>query len=179
MATTELTAPEIHHLLALMRRVFVFIANLKATDPIASHIQYPKVPPGLSESMVVQMIRDGKLLPHLQGAQLSRGQKEADIVARLGSKSIKIEVKATGEAGFSALYEKDTVADHLVWVHFGRFCADPALGSIDVYSLDRPGQFFSKAQKITLQQFHKIAGTAATHILYSLVPNRGIGREMG
>ena len=60
----SLTAEELTELAALLRRAFDCISQLKATNPAAAPIQYPKLPSIFSESLVQAKLREmieGKL----------------------------------------------------------------------------------------------------------------------
>jgi hypothetical protein len=70
----SLTAMELIELAALLRRAFDCISQLKATNPAAAPIQYPKLPSIFSESLV--LLCGPVLFPGAKN--LRRGRASAD-----------------------------------------------------------------------------------------------------
>ena len=117
-----LSPGQIKELLHLLGDSFVRLTRLRKRSALAIHIQFPKIPSILTESIVIQLLSSGELLPPLRrrGYEFKLGGKLADIVASNPKhKELKIEVKATARSGFQALSEKDVNADFLIWLHFG------------------------------------------------------------
>ena len=113
----SLTAEELTELAALLRRVFDCISQLKAANPAAAPIQYPKLPSIFSESLV--LLCGPVLFPHAKN--LRRGGAVADILFEAGNITKRVEVKATGQQAFQYFGQKDINADFLVWLAFAEF----------------------------------------------------------
>ena len=119
------------------------------------YIQNPKIPSMLSESLVVHLIEDKKIL---EDAKISRCRLGggADIIGKTGRKKIKIEVKAT-TAGFQQLTKKDVKANYLIWVDLEKtfnseIVNDSINDNFEVYVIV-PQKHEIKEGKITLKQF--------------------------
>jgi hypothetical protein len=84
-ADATMTGQEIRRLLAQLRDVFTYIGELRRADAIAAEIQFPTVPPRLSESLAVEMIRNGAILSHLRGAELTQQLRDDNRVALGGA----------------------------------------------------------------------------------------------
>lgn len=152
---TELDPSEIQELIKHIRNLFSTIQNLKNTNKIACYIQYPKIPPILSESIALNTIQNGSLSLPIQSPQL--GGNIADIIAYdKNDKLIKIEVKATGKKAFQNFGEKDIAADYLIWVFFDEFFQNSKQEVIELFILPNPILYFKSPQKITLTKFQKL-----------------------
>lgn len=150
---------EVLRLAGLLRSVFQYITELRSQDVLAQRIQYPKIPPRLSESIVCHLIRDHSLLADLNVSNVSLGGSLADIVARTPEhESLRIEVKATGLSAFQEFGRKDILADVLIWLYFGRsFVVDDSL-RVDAYVIRSPSAFFADRTKITLNTLRNLLG---------------------
>lgn len=111
-----LSAAEIDQLVTLLKDVFSYISNLKKNNSLAADIQYPKLPPRLTESLAIHLLRGG-LIPELKGSDFQFGGKEADIIASRDTEKFRIEVKGTTK-GFEYFGEKDIRANYLMWFDF-------------------------------------------------------------
>jgi len=140
-----------------MREAFAFKAGLMAKDPLAEYIQNPKITPFLSESLALQLIARGEIIPGMTNLRLG-GREEADIVAtdRTGQ-SIAIEVKGTGSGAWVFLSDKDYVADFLLWIFFDDFFEIPSKETIEIY-LVKPRQIPERRTRITLGTLTKMLG---------------------
>jgi len=153
MARAPLSRAEIAVLIPIVREVFEYIGQLKRSKPLAKHIQYPKLPSILSESIVLLELQSGRLLPELADAEFSFGGKKADILAQRKSDSeLRIEVKATGRNAFQYFGEKDIGCDFLVWVHFGSFFETRRNSAVDALVIRRPSRHFAKPAKVNLSR---------------------------
>jgi hypothetical protein len=156
MPKQALGRAQIGELSRALRDVFDFHKALRGKYPSAAMIQFPKTPSDFSEAIVLELIKNGKILEVLKGYECKLGGKKADILARSGDFEVRIEVKATGKSAFQFFGPKDVVADYLIWVHFGDFFSD-AKEAIKIYVVQEPERFFKAPQKITLSAFRKIA----------------------
>jgi len=170
MPKTCLTKDQIRTLTKLIREVFVFLEKLKASNALAERIQYPKIPPILSESIVIHLIRDRKILNGLMNlGDVHFGGRAADVIVESGSKKLRVEVKSTGKNAFEYFGPKDISADYLVWVHFGGFFTQATDKSISVFTIARPAQYFTEPVKITLDKLQKTISPARFQLdLHSL-----------
>ncbi len=152
------TTQEIRRVTRLMRALCRTHLELRSADPLAKHIQFPKIPSGLSESLVIHLIRRQRIFSDLVDivrVDLSSTRGDIDLV-RDGGKSLSVEVKATGRQAFQLLYEKDLNSDHLVWVHFDDYFQNESRYDIQLTRLDNPRRVFRKPnRKITLRTFLK------------------------
>src|ERR1700676_3023238 len=94
MAKRLLSPAEIDQFVFLLKDVFTYISDLKKKNPLAADIQYPKLPPKLTESLTIHFLR-GSLISELKGYAFAFGGKEADIIANRGTEKVRIEVKGT------------------------------------------------------------------------------------
>ena len=149
MAKTCLRWSEIIELTDLLAQVFSLISDLHNENPLAKCIQFPKIPPILSESLCV--LEREKLFPGCSNADF--GGRTCDIIVRFPDGTKKTaEVKATGQSAFQELSQKDIAADFLVWVHFGRFFEDQN-EEIRAYVMENPIRGFMQGKPISLKEF--------------------------
>jgi hypothetical protein len=73
MARQMLSATEIDQFVFLLKDVFTYISNLKEKNPLAADIQYPKLPPKLTESLAIHLLRRG-LIPELKDTISGSGE---------------------------------------------------------------------------------------------------------
>lgn len=155
MARETLPPTDIKKLIYLMRNTFAHLRQLKRRKNLAKHIQYPKIPPILGESLVMHMIKVGKILQDLDITKVELGGKIADIIITTKSnKKLKIEVKSTGQQEFTQLYEKDIAADYLVWVDFFVVFSSK-YSTIYVKVVKKPSAYL-KPIKIVLTKFEEL-----------------------
>ena len=149
----SLTAAELVELAALLRRAFDCIAKLKAKNPAAAPIQYPKLPSVFSESVILHC--SSVLFPGARN--LRRGGVSADILFESGKRTKRVEIKATGQQAFQYFGQKDISADFLVWLAFGECFLSQVESPIRIYVLPKPGRVFLNPMKITLATFRQRA----------------------
>jgi hypothetical protein len=153
-----LSPDEMLKLVNLMKEAFDQIARLRTTDPLAEWIQYPKVPSVLSESLIVHLINRGELIAGGPGDHARLGGKKADVLYRCEDlRESKVEVKASAREAFSEFVKKDTLADYLVWVHFGESFLQGLPFTAEILFVEAPSQFFNPG-KMTLPRFKALAG---------------------
>ncbi|HUW74887.1 MAG TPA: hypothetical protein VMW05_12855 [Methyloceanibacter sp.] len=152
-ARHALTKEELTELPILLRQVFDFISQLKAQNPAAAPIQYPKLPSIFSESLVLHC--GPAIFPNAQN--LRRGGAVADILFEVGQLTKKVEVKATGQQAFQYFGKKDIDADFLVWLAFGEFFRSQAESHVKIYVLAKPGEVLPNPTKISLATFERQA----------------------
>lgn len=146
-----LTLHEIRDLAGLLRSVFSRIAEIRRDNPLARHIQFPKIPSILSESLAVHLLRSGDVLPGLTGYSFSLGGKRADILAERLGETKRIEVKATGKSAFQNFVAKDVDADYIIWIHFGDYFAGSGDKTLRAFVLREPNRYFSGRVYVNLK----------------------------
>lgn len=122
---------------------------------MAKDIQFPKLPPKLTESIAIHLLRGG-LIPTLSGYDFRFGGTEADIIGTNETSRVRIEVKGTTK-GFEYFGEKDIKANYLLWFDFEElFRKNQNFFTLCV--LPYRELRFSKPVKITLSGLKKIEG---------------------
>ncbi|HEV3142826.1 MAG TPA: hypothetical protein VGZ47_02965, partial [Gemmataceae bacterium] len=99
----------------------------------------------------------GRIIDDSSG-QARLGGGRADVLVGIEESQRKVEVKASAREGFSEFVEKDTRADHLVWVHFGDAFLIDSDPIVEVLVVEGPSQFFQARTKMTLPRFKLIVG---------------------
>lgn len=141
-----------------LRSVFDEVTAQRRKTALADHINYPKLPPILTESLVVHLIRRGKILPEFATSPVGLGGRVADIIIN-GGKS-KIEVKGTTAMSWVTLGINDVNADHLVWIDFANYFTNIIGGPIRVIVFKNPGSYL-KTGKPVLDRVLSLAGPNA------------------
>jgi len=155
MARRLLSPAEIDQFLFLLKDVFTYISNLKEKNPLAADIQYPKLPPKLTESLAIHVLR-GDLISELKGYEFHFGGNEADIIGTHGSSKVRIEVKGTTK-GFEYFGEKDIKANYLMWFDFEDLFRKGGDNFI-LFILPHRESRFNGPVKITINSLKKLAG---------------------
>jgi hypothetical protein len=154
MARKLLSADEINQFIILLREVFTYITDLKESHALAADIQYPKLPPKLSESIAIHLLQRG-VIPQLAGCDFRFGGNAGDILAFNGEQPTShIEVKGTTK-GFEYFGEKDVRCDYLLWFDF----EDIFRGQTDHFSLhivSHPNSYFDKPVKIGIGKLKRL-----------------------
>ena len=150
-----LTVDEILQLEAALMEVFRTIRQLRTRTSAARHIKLPPVPSVFSESIAIATT------PVLFGSGWKGryGGHEADLIVEnlTTRRSLKVEVKATGQHAFQELKLKDLQADVLIWFRFGhRF--ESGTGPIYVAVLDSPGRYVRTQCRLDVRRFEAIPG---------------------
>lgn len=150
--------------------------SLKEGNPLARDIQFPKLPPRLTESIAIHLLRAG-LIPELKGYEFEFGGKEADIIGINYGSRVRIEVKGTTK-GFEYFGEKDIKASYLLWFDFEELFRKNQ-DSFTICVLRYRESRFSKPVKITLAGLRKIEGDQLQWKRYDVqelmrtIPNSG------
>ena len=145
-----LSKGQVRELIRMMRNLFRYHAELRERNPLGDLIQYPKIPPFLSESLVVLLIQSG-FVSHIKNARLGNG-RESDVLAEsLAGEHLTVEVKATGVSAFMMLTEKDCDANYIFWLHFDDFFVNHEKSTIEVYSF-QPHKLGLKPNRIRVDQ---------------------------
>jgi hypothetical protein len=165
MARQLLSATEIDQFVFLLKDVFTYISNLKEKNPLAADIQYPKLPPKLTESLAIHLLRCG-LIPELKGYTFRFGGNEADIIASRGSEKAKIEVKGTTK-GFEYFGEKDIKANYLMWFDFEELFRKGG-DHFTLFVLPYRESRFRAPLKITMSSLKKVAGVDLQPMRYNI-----------
>lgn len=156
MSKKLLSPLEITDLVNVLSEVFDDITNKKQKIKIASHIQYPKLPPSLTESICIHLIKKKIILPELSSYVINFGGNISDIIAINKTDAKKIEVKSTGKTAFQYVGPKDISADYLIWIHFDKAFLENNFDKILVIIVKNPSQFLKYPQKITLDRLRKL-----------------------
>ncbi|MHB8585220.1 MAG: hypothetical protein ACYDDF_05215 [Thermoplasmatota archaeon] len=134
------------------------IQHIQSTMKGGKHVQLPKLPSILSESLVSREIQQGRS-PFWNGPlRVARGGRDADLAVTTTDRRHLIEVKATGRQGFQYFYKKDINADFIVWVAFGDGLETGLLEPVPAYWLQTPSRFWVEPLKISLPAFLKAGG---------------------
>jgi len=154
LLTKKLLSPsEIQKLIELVKKVFEYITELHR-DPVGKNIQYPKLPPRLTESLAVYVLRAG-LIPDLRGYSFDFGGNEADVIATHSEDTRKIEVKGTTKS-FEFFGPKDITADYLLWFDFQNLRKKEGTDRFDLLILSQPSKYFTRPEKILIPRLRKI-----------------------
>lgn len=158
MPKKPLTKDEIKELSNLLIDLFDHISRLKQRNQLANRIQYPKIPSILSESIIIHLINDGKILEDLRGYSVNFGGKKGDILISTDAHELQIEVKATAKSAFEYFGKKDITADYLIWIHFGSYFLGANDNLIEVNVVRQPSRYFEEPVKITLSKLKQAIG---------------------
>ncbi len=150
-----LTKDEIRELDLALIGVFRTIHSLRESNAVARHIKYPAMPSIFSESIAIAAtpILFGEEWKGSYGGQAS----DLRIVNSISGKSLRVEVKATGQHAFQELKEKDLLADALVWIRFGRRY-ELGTGPIEVAVIETLGRYVKKACRLDVKRLEVIPG---------------------
>jgi hypothetical protein len=165
MTRRLLSAAEIDQFVFLLKDVFTYISNLKEKNPLAADIQYPKLPPKLTESLAIHLLRRG-LISELKGYDFQFGGNAADIIASRGSEKVRIEVKGTTK-GFEYFGEKDIKANYLMWFDFEDLFRKGG-DHFTLFVLPYRESRFGTPLKITMSSLKKVAGVDLEQKRYNI-----------
>lgn len=166
--TKKLLSPdEIQQLVLLLKGVFVHISDLKTKNPLATYIQYPKLPPSLTESLAIHLLRTG-VIKGLSGYEFQFGGNEADIIGKNARTRLRIEVKGTTR-GFEYFGEKDINCDYLMWFDLEDLLRKGKSDDhLRLYVITHPSDHFDKPLKIVISKLRHIAQDGLTSHDYGL-----------
>lgn len=166
--TKRLLSPnDIQELVKLLKGVFSHISDLKAKNQLAAYIQYPKVPPSLTESLAIYLLRRG-VIKGLGQYEFQFGGNEADIVGSGMRIRLRIEVKGTTK-GFEYFGEKDINSDYLMWFDLADLLKKgDGDDHLRLYVIAHPGNHFDKPVKIVISKLKQIARNDVTTFDYGL-----------
>lgn len=143
---------QIKELAVRLSQTFNFLMNLRVEEPLATNIQFPKIPSILSESIIYHLLSENRLLLGIDIKSVCFGGRIADIIATTSQlEELKVEVKATGTNAFEYFGEKDVNSDILVWVHFGDFFISAGNTGIEIFVIQEPSRFFTEPVKLRLR----------------------------
>ena len=152
-----LTPAEIVELDKALMGVFQAIRDLRERNPVARPIKFPSLPSLFSESIVIAAT------PVLFGTGWTGrfGGRAADVIIENNThaRTLRVEVKATGQHAFQEIKEKDLLADSLVWVRFGRRF-ELGTGPIEVAVLESPGRHIKNSCRLDTRRFEALPGVA-------------------
>ncbi len=168
MSRTPLILPEIQVLSQILAGLFKQIDTIKQGNPIAKHIQNPKIPSRLTESFALHLLEKNLIIPKLAGCVFRFGGSEADILAINKTHRKKIEVKSTGHSEFQYFGPNDIASDYLIWINFGESFLRNNFSKINVIVIKDIKRYFNKPTKITLKKFKEIVGNELTEVIYDL-----------
>ncbi len=156
MPKSFLDDAEITETLVAVRAGFRVIQRIQSDLPGGRHIQLPRIPSILSESMVAREIRLGQSPLWQEPGTVAPGGRSCDLIARVGNENYTVQVKSTGSQGFQYLGPKDIVSEVLVWLHFGAFFEGDERVPVECYWLHRPSNVFQRDVKISLPKFRQL-----------------------
>ena len=150
----------------LLKGVFAHIADLKAKNSLAAHIQYPKVPPSLTESLAIYLLQTG-VIKGLGQCQFQFGGNEADIIGMNTQARFRIEVKGTTK-GFEYFGEKDVKSDYVMWFDLADLLTGNGNDHLRLYVISHPSDHFDKPVKIVISRLKQIARNDVSSFDYGL-----------
>jgi hypothetical protein len=171
-----LSKDELLDLSDLLRLASSQIAQLRRDNPLAQHIQFPKIPSILSESLVVHLLESGDILPDLAGFRFTFGSKRADVIAEKNGDARTIEVKATGKSAFQNFVAKDAQANYIIWIHFGGYFTGSANPALRAFVLRKPSRYFSGRTYVNLKDLPRRVPDLIEMPIPSTLLERGAGR---
>jgi hypothetical protein len=114
-----LTWEQIATVLRELGDVRQYVDSRRSVEPLAAHIQFPKMPPTVTESIVALLIRQSELLlPGVSNVTDVVKRPNGDLLVEADSQQWSVEVKGTADNRFTHLSRKDVAADYLVWFAF-------------------------------------------------------------
>jgi hypothetical protein len=158
----ELTPIEVFKLVNLLKEQYQFQIAQRKHNVLAKYIQFPKTPSILSETIALNLLRQKKILPHLQFISGSRvGNKgAADLRLETAIEPIPVEVKGTADKGFQNLTAKDIQSPYIIWIRFDRLFIDSEVDEIEVLVIKNPTAIFSIETKgrhqISVEDVYKL-----------------------
>ncbi len=157
MPKRMLTTSEVRDLVAILRDLFSHQAQLREIQPLSSHIQFPKIPSLLSESIVFHLIDRKRLLKGEGSPRASSSRGDLELTTSDGSIK-RVEIKATAESAFQYFGERDISADLLIWLHFAGMFRKSGASEIELYVCRNPKRFVPAPTKITLARYIDLTG---------------------
>jgi len=137
---------EVRRLAHEFAQTVAFIRSRRTVEPLAIHIQYPKLPAALTEAIVARSLARGAItLPGVRVSAVAPGGATADLVLSTDVGELRVEVKATSR-GWTAFNPKDLTADFVVWLDVdldflstlrARTIVIPKLGALGYLAADR------------------------------------------
>jgi len=153
-----LTPRELLEFISILQSLFQHIRQLRKRHPLAKLLQFPKIPPFLTESLAVHLINARVILPSLKTPRL--GGRAADVIAKSRSGAdVLVEVKGTGTSAWIMLQPKDLAADHLVWIDYSDFFEVPDRTMVRVHLID-PKRIRRDRPRITLKTLAQSVGSS-------------------
>jgi len=115
-----LSGVEIEKLLDEVVAVAAYVEQRRAAEPLASHIQLPKLPPILSESIVGLLLLNGAIpLPGVAAViAVEPAGIAGDLFVTTPAGKVRVEVKGTTR-GFTLFNAKDVTAPFVIWLDVG------------------------------------------------------------
>lgn len=163
-----LTFEQVLIIIKNLRVIFKFMEAKKIEEPLLKHVQYPKVPSKMSESLVYQLLVQKELLPEIEFKYAKKGKGDISLVSAKGVIT-NIEIKATGVQGFSRITNHDIKADFIIWAHFGNFLSSE-VDTIDFYIINNKSTRLIKPGHIVLDKFLAInIKNLHSHVPYKVI----------
>ncbi len=156
---TPLTVDEVKNLVVEVKKLNQHVLRIQKNNPIGKHLQLPKTPTILTESLVYYLVLKKKILPELNFTELKFNEKSArhegtrkgntDLIAIVKKKEYLIEVKGTRKPSqFTQFSEKDIQADCAIWIDYGNsFLQNQSC--VEVAVIKNPKSVGLKAKKYT------------------------------
>ena len=159
---TPLSVDEIANLVIEVKKLNRHVLGIQNKNPVGKHLQLPKTPTILTESIVYYLVLKKKILPKLNSTELKFNEKSAkhegtrkgntDLIAIVKNKEYLIEVKGTRKPSqFTQFSEKDIQADCAIWVDYGNTFLENQ-SCIEVAVIENPKSAGLEAKKYTWTQ---------------------------
>ena len=149
--------------------VVATIDRVKAGSAGGQLIQYPKMPPSVSESLAARMLIRERVFEGATG--MVRGGA-ADIRVSRGGETILVEVKGSGSAEFQTFGRRDYGCHMLVWLRFGEASQLTFASTVRATLFPRPaeclGQLGSRVTHGSAEATAAARGFPVRHIEVSL-----------
>jgi hypothetical protein len=156
---TPLTVKEIETILKEFTTLTEHVMNIHKKNTLFEHIQLPKTPTILTESIAYYLVKNKKILPNLGFSALRFNEKatkhlgtssgNTDLIAMVGQQEYLIEVKGTRKPSqFTAFSEKDIDSDCAIWIDYGDLFTKKQ-STIEVAVIENPKSAGLKAKKYT------------------------------
>ena len=159
---TPLSIDEVRSLIIEVKKLNQHVLKIQKKSPVGKHLQLPKTPTILTESLVYYLVLKKKILPELNFSELKFNEKSVkhegtrkgntDLIAIVKNNEYLIEVKGTRKPSqFTQFSEKDIQADCAIWIDYGNTFLENE-SCIEVAVIESPKSSGLEAKKYTWTQ---------------------------
>ena len=156
---TPLTTEEIETLVEEFTELTKHVINIHNKNELFEHIQLPKTPTILTESIVYYLVKKKRLLPNLAFEELKFNEKadrysetragNTDLIAIVSGTEYLIEIKGTRKPSrFTQFSQKDIQSNCVVWIDYGNLFIGKQ-SDIEVAVIENPKSAGLKDKKYT------------------------------